>query len=303
MKKKMKKLLIVIAIVTLVASIGYAAERYIPIGNIEGDKNPLPPRSEVTAGPCSVCWQVVYDEGRGILRPQIFAVNGGTASDITQEMVMSLKTIQPKITSAGSWQAFGFTCRPGGWKGFVDYAAAPQKMASSAPIDVPIVAKVAPAPAPVPPAVDPNLKAELDALKARLAAAEAAELKRLKDAEDASRARAAIAKPPVVRKPRPLMSNVLLTECKKNLNECNFSFETKTKELETASKELSTTKEKLAASEKNYGEEQKIANELRKKLGNSHSRNILIFAILIALIIGAIAGALLFPREKKRFTD
>ena len=120
----MKKLfLLFVVILTIVVGIGYAPPTVLAAENIiirEGIEV-MPARTNNMATENSVCWQAVYDAGRNVLRQQIFPVNGANKSAITQEMKDSLATIKPKITSAYEWQAFGFTCKPAGWTGFVDY--------------------------------------------------------------------------------------------------------------------------------------------------------------------------------------
>ncbi|MDP2737025.1 MAG: hypothetical protein Q8O59_04590 [bacterium] len=129
----MKKSLLLVML-AMVVSIGNGyAQTYVPIMKIEGVDPPLTARTIDAATPNSICWQVVYDQGRNTLRPQIFPANGATAEGITEEMVKSLETIRPEITSAGKWKSFGFTCKPAGWKKFIDYSNQ-FKERSSAPI-------------------------------------------------------------------------------------------------------------------------------------------------------------------------
>lgn len=120
----MKKLFLLFAVIlTIVVGIGYAPPTVLAAENIivRDGIEVMPARTNNMATENSVCWQAVYDAGRNVLRQQIFPVNGADKSAITQEMRDSLATIKPKISSAYEWQAFGFTCKPAGWRGFVDY--------------------------------------------------------------------------------------------------------------------------------------------------------------------------------------
>ncbi|GEM_PF-4262659 len=129
----MKRLVLFFAVavmLTMTVGYGYGAE-YVPIV-ADRDNGKKPARTEKKEPAKVICWQTVYDEGRNLLRQQIYPANGGDNSGITQEMLDSLATIRPEITSAGNWDSFGHTCKPMGWRGFVDYSKA-YKATPSAP--------------------------------------------------------------------------------------------------------------------------------------------------------------------------
>jgi len=175
-----KSLFVVIAMVAFaVMCITAVAEEYIPIRQgIEV----MPMRSEATTIANEVCWQVVYDPGRKILRRQIFPINGANESAITQHMKDRLMAIAPAITSSEDWRPYGFTCKPAGWAG--------EEIVKTEENKSPVEEITAP---------DPNadLQDKLDALKAELDAAEAAE------AKPAATAPAVVAKAPVKKVKKP----------------------------------------------------------------------------------------------------
>src|SRR3989338_4783570 len=109
MKKLFGVFFIVIAALILFVNVGYATEKLIPIVEPEITS----PRELDGKPKNSVCWQLYPDSKRKILRPQIFPVNGADKSGITQEMIDSLATIRPSITSIpANMRPFGFNCRP-----------------------------------------------------------------------------------------------------------------------------------------------------------------------------------------------
>jgi len=187
----MKKLFLLFAVMlAIIVGIGYAppvvsaAENIIVRDGIEV----MPARTNSMATENSVCWQAVYDAGRNVLRQQIFPVNGADKSAITEEMKKSLATIRPKITSAYEWQAFGFTCKPAGWKGFVDYNGGGEiKEVAAAPTTVTKSATNATTLPKVKQPVDNTAK--IAALQKKLDDAKA-EAKRLADAKAAAKTKA-----------------------------------------------------------------------------------------------------------------
>lgn len=237
-------------------------------------------------------------------RLQLKTFNSTPKYLITREME-ELAAAQPAPTRNGNYkyESFGFT--------FLFPADGTKSQTRSEAVQVtpitPPPAKAATQALPkiAPPAADPNLKAELDAVKARLAAAEEAERKRL-----------ASAKPVVVVKKQSVVSP--LAACKANaaeiqtkreaaeklLGECQTALGKANTDLRASEANLKTANDGWRVSEKWYKAALQKAKDALANAQKAHedeyTLSTVIWLCVAALIVGALLGYAVTIRRLRR---
>lgn len=270
---------VMLALVVGIGNVNGQEKKLIPIRN---GVETMPMRVEKSANNGEVCWQVVYDPGRDLLRKQIFPVNGADKSAITQEMLDSLKALNPQVTEDNvfEWKSFGFTCRPAGWTGDEKKAEPVEK--TTTPVATPL----------------PKVEQQQVAKPAEVVATPAVAPPEVKKAEAT---KPVPAKPPVaVSQKTPRVS--LLAECRAKVAELESKEESSEKTLGEYLAKLKTAKEDLKAAREINIEALKELKDVKEAL-KKYSPGRRVWTYLCIIFIGALLGALLLSlflwRRKK----
>lgn len=315
--KKLAKISIVAVIMIIIAAgtIFAADTTTIPIQKIV---EVVPVRHDPSQPDCSIAMQAVWDPKRLTWRRQIIPFNGATAEMVTEEMKkLAAEKLVPNRNGIMDWESWKFTI-------IYPTDGAPARIIPKSETVIAPVAK--PAPAPPVATVDPNaaLRANIEVVKAKTAALEAAETKRQKDAEDAAKIKAELdairtknaakaAMPAAVVKPRPKVVTIAkeLAECKEratNLEKAELDATKSGEECQTA---LSTAQEDNKKLQKKYDDLQKNSDdatvELQKELAVAKRQpSLILLSILglLALFSGMlIMYSIMSSRAKKADTD